>query len=70
MTLHAYLKKRKESFGAFAKRAKISRATVFRIKKGDSAGFTGNTIAKVIDACDGRVSANELLGIKSKPKSA
>ena len=67
MTLHAYLKKRCETEDDFAKRADISRATVFRLKKSAGA-YSGTVIAKVVAACEGLVSANELLGIAPAPK--
>jgi hypothetical protein len=69
MTLHAYLRKQGETEGDFAKRAGVSRATVFRLKR-TGGGCSSTTIAKVVAACRGQVSANELLGIEAKRKGA
>lgn len=69
MKLHAYLKKRDETEDDFAKRTGISRATVFRLKAGQGSSCNGKVITAVVAACDGEVTANELLGIKPRRRS-
>lgn len=59
MKLDAYLKERGETEDEFAGRAGIGRATVFRIK--NRGARTAAIIAKVVAACEGKVSANDLV---------
>jgi len=59
MTLDSYRRRRGESVSAFAKRAGISEATYWRIKK--HGARSGAVIEKIVAACEGRVSANDLV---------
>lgn len=68
MNLHDYLKNRDETDAEFARRARISRATFFRLKRGGKERPSSKTIARVVKACEGQVSADELLGIAPKPR--
>lgn len=66
MTLDAYLKARGESESEFAERAGIGRATVFRIKK--HGARSSPVIRKIVAACEGKVTANDLVGLSVKRK--
>jgi len=59
MTLDSYRRRRGESVSAFAKRCGISEATYFRILQ--HGARSGAVIQKIVDACEGRVSANDLV---------
>lgn len=67
MKLAEYLKAHREGAIAFAKRARISVATSFRVK---STGIAGSktVINKIVAATDGEVTAPELLGVTPKRK--
>jgi hypothetical protein len=67
MKLSEYLKANGEGAIAFAERAKISKATAFRIRNTGIAG-SKTVINKIVAATKGAVTADELLGVVPKRK--